>query len=96
MMTEQLTPELQEKYENFPSYMLTAPDVFKFEHMRSTAAAMKLRNHADLSDLLQRTLKDIEASDLPEDAKSELREMIAEEEVVVSFSQISRRCIVTL
>ncbi|WP_028032365.1 hypothetical protein [Chelativorans sp. J32] len=87
---------IDDEFGKFPRYMSLVPDVFSFSYEEALKAASRFRTEANLSQAFNALLEFILASDLPDEQKESLAQLISEEMEVISYAVVSRTCVVSI
>jgi len=87
---------IDDEFGRFPRYMSLAPDVFSFSYDEALKATKRFKNNSDIAQALETLRQFILASELPDEQKEELAQLISEEMEVISYAVISRTCVVSI
>jgi len=93
-MMDDTSDVIDNEFGKFPRYMSLTPDVFSFSYDDALKVVERFKNNADLSQALQTLMQFVGDSDLPEEQRNELIQLISEEIEVISYAVISRSAVV--
>ncbi|WP_176086029.1 hypothetical protein [Martelella sp. HB161492] len=80
----------------FPEYMNLVKNVFQFDIIDTENINKRFPTNSEMIDAMTELSLHIDGSDLDEDLKAELLELIDQERDVITFSEISRNSVVAI
>ncbi|TPW28846.1 hypothetical protein FJU08_16080 [Martelella alba] len=80
----------------FPEYMNLVKNIFYFDIIDTTKINKRFPTNAEMIDAMTELSLHVDSSDLDEDLKAELLELIDQERDVIAFSEISRNSVVAI
>ncbi len=94
--TDSATGGIDNEFGTFPRYLNLVPDVFGFSYEEALRLVSRFRNNADLTHALETLMQAVAGSDLPEEQREELMQLVTEETEVMSYAVVSRSCVVPI
>ncbi|MCP1846104.1 multidrug efflux pump subunit AcrB [Bradyrhizobium sp. USDA 4524] len=80
----------------FPVHMTFVGDVFTFSHAEVARVACRFRNNSDLLEALSQVKNAISVSELPDEDRMTLINLLDEERQIISFSMIARNSVIAV
>ncbi|WP_011579472.1 MULTISPECIES: hypothetical protein [Chelativorans] len=87
---------IDDEFGKFPRYMSLIPDVFSFSYEEAFKATKRFKNNSDLAQAFETLREFVLASELPDEQKDELAQLISDEMEVISYAVVSRTCVVSI
>lgn len=87
---------LDDSFGRFPDYMSLIVDVFSFKHPPLKTIITRFSDTSDLRAALNQAKQAITDSDLPEQTKTEVLELLSDEQNMLSFSQVAKNSVIKI
>lgn len=88
--------DLDNAFGRFPSHMGLVANVFEFSHAEANLVSERFQNISDLLGILEQSRAAIRASNLPDEQKITIIDLLHEEADVILFSLTSRSSVVAI
>ncbi|MBC8719585.1 hypothetical protein [Ochrobactrum sp. Marseille-Q0166] len=98
MFERTLAPQqvLDDSFGRFPDYMNLIADVFSFEHPPLKTIITRFCDSSSLRAALDQAGQTITNSDLPEQTKTEVLQLLHDEQNMLSFSQVAKSSVIKI
>lgn len=87
---------IDDAFGKFPDHMQLVPDVFVFSHDNILDILSRFKNNSDVMIAFDALTEIILSSDLPEDEKNNIIDLLNEEREIINFSEIARGSVLAI